>query len=106
MNSPSKKLICRLLQEGIDVAKSEKIPLGEKFYDECVYYLSNIGHHYPSMVLDVLNHSPTEITQLNEQICAIGNKHNTPTVANETIVSLIQTIDFKNIYTPKKMGNM
>lgn len=98
MNAPSKNLICLLLREGIEVAKKELVPLPDDFFESSIQFLSSIGNHYPSMVHDVLNHSPTEITQLNEQICMLGKKHGIPTVANEVIVSLIQTIDFKNVY--------
>ncbi|PCJ55491.1 MAG: hypothetical protein COA79_20540 [Planctomycetota bacterium] len=98
MKMSTRSLICDLLQEGILVANKAGIPLPTEFYQKSIDYMDTLGDHYPSMVHDVHNQSPTEITQLNEQIINLGAKYGLATVAHNTIVSLIKTIDFKNIY--------
>jgi 2-dehydropantoate 2-reductase len=85
-----------LLREGIAVAEEDGCEFKDGFFDHCVWYLSQAGHHKPSMLIDIENRSPTEIDYLNARICHHGDNYDIPVPVNRTITQLIRALDLQN----------
>jgi 2-dehydropantoate 2-reductase len=85
-----------LLREGITVAEKDGCEFDEGFFDHCVWYLSQAGHHKPSMLIDVENRSPTEIDFLNGGIVRHGGEKSIPVPVNASITQLIRALDLQN----------
>jgi 2-dehydropantoate 2-reductase len=85
-----------LLREGIAVAERDGCEFRDDFFDHCVWYLSQAGHHKPSMLIDIENRSPTEIDYLNAGICKHGDRYGIPVPVNRTITQLIRALDLQN----------
>jgi 2-dehydropantoate 2-reductase len=79
LDSPSRRLIERLLDEGITVARASGIGVEPGFRETVLATMQGGGAHLPSMAGDVLAGRPTEITQLNEQIARRGRELGIPT---------------------------
>lgn len=92
--SPARPLIERLLDEGLAVARAAGIELPEGFRAEALGRLAGAGH-LPSMAEDVLAGRTTEITQLNEQIVARGERLGVPTPTHRAVLDLIRTFDWR-----------
>jgi 2-dehydropantoate 2-reductase len=85
-----------LLREGITVGERDGCEFQDGFFDHCVWYLSQAGHHKPSMLIDIENRSPTEIDYLNARICHHGDNYDIPVPVNRTITQLIRALDLQN----------
>ncbi len=90
------EMMKELLREGIAVGERDGCQFKEGFFDHCVWYLSQAGHHKPSMLIDVENRSPTEIDYLNARICFHGDNYGIPVPVNRTITQLIRALDLQN----------
>lgn len=91
----TRSLVELLFKEGLAVAKCEGYDYGEEFFQQGMNYLSNAGHHKPSMLIDIENGNPTEIDYINGKIVNYGKKHDVPVPVNTAIYSLIKA---KEIY--------
>lgn len=89
----TRKLVEAIIDESVCIAQKEGIDLGETFRKFCVHYLTNAGHHRPSMLIDLDNGLNTEIDQLNGKIVEYGKKHNTPTPLNLSVTALIHMLE-------------
>jgi len=90
------EMMKELLYEGIAVAEADGCSFDEGFFDHCVWYLSQAGHHKPSMLIDVENRSPTEIDFLNGGIVRHGADKGIPVPVNQSITQLIRALDLQN----------
>ena len=90
------EMMKELLYEGIAVAEADGCTFDEGFFDHCVWYLSQAGHHKPSMLIDVENRSPTEIDFLNGGIVRHGIDKGISVPVNQSITQLIRALDLQN----------
>ena len=90
------EMMKELLYEGIAVAEADGCNFDEEFFDHCVWYLSQAGHHKPSMLIDVENRSPTEIDFLNGGIVRHGVDKGISVPVNQSITQLIRALDLQN----------
>ncbi len=90
------EMMRELLREGIKVAERDGCKFDDGFFDHCVWYLEQAGHHKPSMLIDIENRSPTEIDFLNGRICHHANSYGIPVPVNLTITQLIRALDLQN----------
>jgi 2-dehydropantoate 2-reductase len=90
------EMMRELLKEGIEVAEKDGCEFKEDFFDHCVWYLSQAGHHKPSMLIDVENKSPTEIDFLNGGIVRHGTDKGIDVPVNLSITQLIRALDDQN----------
>jgi 2-dehydropantoate 2-reductase len=90
------EMMKELLYEGIAVAEADGCTFDEGFFDHCVWYLSQAGHHKPSMLIDVENRSPTEIDFLNGGIVRHGEDKGISVPVNQSITQLIRALDLQN----------
>jgi 2-dehydropantoate 2-reductase len=81
-------LVEMLLEEAIEVARTQNYDFGEGFFEHCVNYLSTAGHHKPSMLIDIESGVPTEIEYINAKISFYGNQ-NDITVPLNTYLTLM-----------------
>lgn len=93
--SPARPLLERLLKEGLAVAAKVGYTFEADFAEQWLTRLAGAAHHLPSMVHDVDSGHRTEITQLNTQIIAKAKAVGVPVATHETIVELIETLDWK-----------
>lgn len=68
LDSPARKLIERLLDEGVAVARAAGVEVQNSYRESVLRTMSGGRGHLPSMAEDVRAGRPTEVTQLNEQI--------------------------------------
>jgi len=90
------EMMKELLREGITVAEKDGCQFKDGFFDHCVWYLEQAGHHKPSMLIDIENRSPSEIDYLNARICHHGDNYGIPVPVNRTITQLIRALDLQN----------
>jgi len=90
------EMMKELLREGITVAEKDGCHFKDGFFDHCVWYLEQAGHHKPSMLIDIENRSPSEIDYLNARICHHGDNYGIPVPVNRTITQLIRALDLQN----------
>ncbi|MFX1507321.1 MAG: ketopantoate reductase family protein [Promethearchaeota archaeon] len=93
--SDTNKIASEIIKEGISVTKALGISFGDDFHDICMAYLSKGGHHKPSMLIDIENRSPTEITFINGKIVEVGKKYDIPTPYNEATVTYVRGLESK-----------
>jgi 2-dehydropantoate 2-reductase len=84
------QLVEMLLKECIAVAGAAGYDYGEGFYDHCLDYLARGGHHKPSMLIDLENHSPTEIDYINGMVDSYGYELNVPVPVNTVLTALVK----------------
>jgi 2-dehydropantoate 2-reductase len=89
------KIASEIIKEGITVTQALGISFGDDFHDICMGYLSKGGHHKPSMLIDIENRSPTEISFLNGKIVEVGRQYNIPTPYNEATVTYVRGLESK-----------
>ncbi len=85
----------KIIREGIAVTEAAGISFGPDFHDICMGYLSKGGHHKPSMLIDIENHSLTEIEFLNGKIVELGKKYNIPVPFNEATTNYVRALETK-----------
>ncbi len=94
-NTHNVQLVEHILEEGINVAKAEKIYLSENFFDHCMGYLKKAGDHFPSLAGDLINNCQTEIDFFNGKIVDYGKKHSIGTPINLSLTNMIKAISIK-----------
>jgi 2-dehydropantoate 2-reductase len=97
-NVGTRELVESLTKESIEVAKAAGYDYGKGFFDECIGFLLNAGHHKPSMLIDIENGNPTEIDYINGKIAFHGNRLNIPVPFNTTMTALVKA---KEQHKPK-----
>ena len=50
------ELIEQIMNEGVEVARKEKIRFPDDFIRKCMQYLKKGGDHFPSLAIDLMNH--------------------------------------------------
>ncbi len=95
MNSPSRLVVRKLLQEGLDVARAEGHALGDGFIEKTIGFLTMAGDHLPSMVEDIRQGRESEIGQLNRQIIHHGSRSGVETPTHLMINALIEAFDWR-----------
>ncbi|NQT80606.1 MAG: ketopantoate reductase family protein [Candidatus Aminicenantes bacterium] len=92
---PLRKIVEKLLLEGIKVAEGTGIKFPDNFYDLGLSYLSKGGYHKPSMLVDIEKGGKTEIDFLNGKIVEYGEKLNIPVPFNWTVTAIIKGLEQK-----------
>jgi len=87
---PTRQIVDSLIRECIEVAKAVGYDYGENFFDECVGFLKNAGHHKPSMLIDLEKGNPTEIDYISAKIVESAKLFNIPAPVNATITGLVK----------------
>jgi 2-dehydropantoate 2-reductase len=95
LESPSRELFVRMLDEGSEVARAEGIDLGAGFCQRAIELVSKSAHHLPSMVDDIQNGRPSEVGQLNRQIVNRARALGVDAPTHEVIDALIETFDWR-----------
>ncbi len=95
INQPSSlELIRGLVFEIVAVANKEGIALNaEKEYEDLVAMIKRAPDHFPSALIDVLNHRKTEIDCLNGAVVARAKRYGMEAPYNATIYHLMKTIE-------------
>ncbi|MCB9173754.1 MAG: 2-dehydropantoate 2-reductase [Flavobacteriales bacterium] len=91
------ELIEQVIDEGIQVAESEKIRFPDDFLRQCMRYLKKGGDHFPSLAVDLINNRPTEIDYFNGKIVEYGRKHYIRTSLNLSFTNMVKAMTNKNI---------
>lgn len=91
------ELIEQIIQEGIEVARAERIIFPDEFLRQCMRYLKKGGDHFPSLAVDLINNRPTEIDFLNGKIVEYGRKHYIRTTLNLAMTNMVKAMTSKNI---------
>ncbi|MBK8490907.1 MAG: 2-dehydropantoate 2-reductase [Saprospirales bacterium] len=91
------ELIEQTINEGIEVAKKEKIKFPDNFLRKCLRYLKKGGDHYPSLAVDLLNNRPTEIDYMNGKLVEYGRKHYVRTTLNLSFTNMVKAMTNKNV---------
>lgn len=95
LESPARRLIERLLDEGIRVARAAGISVPDGYRDAALATMTGGAGHLPSMAHDVRAHRPTEIMQLNEQIARRGVELGVPTPTHDAVLDLVRVFDWR-----------
>lgn len=95
LDSPACLIVERLLDEGLAVASAEGIPLPATIRDQLWRTFEPARPHTPSMVSDVRNGQPSEVSQLNRQVIAHASRLNVPVPSHELITALIEAFDWR-----------
>ncbi|MBI4945915.1 MAG: hypothetical protein HY840_05885 [Bacteroidetes bacterium] len=90
------ELVRQAVKEGAEVAVAGGVKLKDNFLDFAMNYLGNAGHHYPSLAVDLMNKSETEIEFINQKIVEYGRKYNIRTDVNLSLTNLVKAISYKN----------
>ncbi|MBI4647725.1 MAG: ketopantoate reductase family protein [Bacteroidia bacterium] len=90
------EIVKQAIVEGVEVAQAEGVKLKAHFMDFAMNYFGNAGHHYPSLAVDLMNKSETEIEFINQKIVEYGCKHNIRTDVNLSLTNLVKAITYKN----------
>jgi len=101
LDSPSRSIVSKLLEEGVRVAQAEGLPLDAAYIERCWAFLEHARTHIPSMVDDIRCGRETEVGQLNRQVIAHGKRLGVPTPTHEVIDALIETFDWKVYHQPR-----
>lgn len=101
LDSPSRSIVSKLLEEGVRVAQAEGLPLDDAYIERCWAFLEHARTHIPSMVDDIRCGRETEVGQLNRQIIKHGKRLGVPTPTHEVIDALIETFDWKVYHQPR-----
>jgi 2-dehydropantoate 2-reductase len=89
----SRGLAVKILEEGLEVAKTDGHDFGKDALNRFTLYLEKGGAHKPSMLIDVENKRPTEVDFMSGAIARYGEKYGFPTPVNSTFTSLLKTIE-------------
>ncbi|MCX6155833.1 MAG: 2-dehydropantoate 2-reductase [Candidatus Kapabacteria bacterium] len=96
-NPDTHEIVEKLIMEATLVANAEEIKLPDNFVKLCIRYLKNAGDHFPSLAVDLMNKSNTEINFMNGKIVEFGKKHYIRTPLNLTFTNLVRAITEKNL---------
>ncbi|HQQ94279.1 MAG TPA: 2-dehydropantoate 2-reductase [Bacteroidia bacterium] len=91
------ELIEQIINEGVDVARKEKIRFPDDFIRKCIQYLKKGGDHFPSLAVDLLNNRQTEIDYFNGKIVEYGKKHYVKTSLNLAFTNMVKAMTNKHI---------
>ena len=91
------EVIEQVISEAVEVAEVEKIRFEDDFIRKCLRYLKKAGDHFPSLAVDLLNNSPTEIDYLNGKIVEYGKKHYIRTSLNLVFTNMVKAMTQKNL---------
>jgi 2-dehydropantoate 2-reductase len=86
-------LAVKILEEGLQVAKSDGYDFGKDALTKFTEYLEKGGAHKPSMLIDVENKRPTEIDFMSGAITRYGEKYKIQTPVNSTFTALLKTME-------------
>ena len=95
LNSPSRMIVDRLLEEGLSVAQAKGFKLDCGFVANAYGMLDSAHNHTPSMVEDIRQGRESEVGQLNRQIIEHARELALATPTHEIIDVLIETFDFQ-----------
>lgn len=95
LDSPARKLIERLLDEGVAVARAAGVEVPNTYRESVLRTMSGGRGHLPSMAEDVRAGRPTEVMQLNEQIARRGRVLGVPTPTHDTVLDLVRVFDWR-----------
>jgi len=95
-NPDTLEIVEQIIYEAVEVANAEKVKLPENFVVLCMRYLRNAGNHFPSLAVDLMNNSETEINYMNGKIVEFGRKHYIRTPLNLAFTNLVIAIGHKN----------
>ena len=95
-NPDTLEIVEQLIYEAVEVANAEKIKLPENFFTLAIRYLKNAGNHFPSLAVDLMNNSETEINYMNGKIVEFGRKHYIRTPLNLAFTNMVIAIGHKN----------
>ncbi|MDI1353604.1 MAG: 2-dehydropantoate 2-reductase [bacterium] len=91
------ELIEQIINEGVEVAKKEKIRFPDDFIRKCMQYLKKGGDHFPSLAIDLMNNRQTEIDYFNGKIVEYGKKHYVKTSLNLSFTNMVKAMTNKSI---------
>jgi len=107
MSDPdTNEIVEKIILEAMEVAKAEEIKLPDNFVKLCIRYLKSAGDHFPSLAVDLMNKSETEIEYMNGKIVEFGRKHYIRTPLNLTFTNLVRVITNKNLSQWKGSGSL
>jgi len=95
LDSPARRLIERLLDEGVAVAQAAGIQVEPSFQEKVLTTMAGGRSHLPSMAQDLRTGRRTEITQLNEHIARRGRALGVATPTHDAILDLIGAFDWR-----------
>lgn len=95
LDSPSRLIVERLLDEGIAVAQAAGIDLGKNYREQVWSLLAEASDHTPSMVEDIRSGHESEVGQLNRQIIEYAREFGIDVPTHEVIDAMIETFDFR-----------
>ena len=92
MSQEDTRWLCeQILAESIQVAAQLGFSYGENFFETCVDYLSNAGHHKPSTSLDLEAGNPIEY--IFQPIIDYGKKVGSPTPVLESLTRVMKALE-------------
>ncbi len=92
MSQEDTRWLCeQILAESIQVAAQLGFTFGEDFFQTCVQYLSNAGHHKPSTSLDLEAGNPIEY--IFQPIIDYGKKVGSPTPVLESLTRVMKSLE-------------
>lgn len=95
LDSPARTIVQRLVREGLEVARAERIELGNSVEQRMWETLESARPHTPSMVGDIRGGRSSEVGQLNRQIIEHGRRLGVLTPSHELITALIEAFDWR-----------
>ncbi|MGD2245185.1 MAG: 2-dehydropantoate 2-reductase [Candidatus Aminicenantes bacterium] len=96
MSMDETRYLCeQILAESIRVAEKLGFQYEENFFENCMSYLSQAGHHKPSTSLDLEAGNPIEY--IFEPIIEYGKKMEAPTPFLESLTKVMKALEKQNI---------
>jgi 2-dehydropantoate 2-reductase len=95
LDSPSVRIVERLVDEGLAVAAAEGIELGDNARERVWAVYENGRAHLPSMVEDIRAGRSSEVGQLNRQVIEHGRRVGVQTPTHTLVTELIDTFDWR-----------
>lgn len=92
-NEYLRKMLREVCREGIDVARSEGIDIGEEVIKKTEEVASLTKENYSSMLQSILYGKRTEIEEINGEIVRRGKKNGIPTPLNYALFSIIKAME-------------
>lgn len=95
LDSPARRIVERLIDEGLAVARAGGIDPGPDARDRMATVLERARDHTPSMVEDIRAGRPSEVGQLNAQIIRHAARAGVPTPDHRLVTDLIESFDWR-----------